>query len=1017
MSRRYWKSIEERDGGEDWLPADRDEFPEPLAVLPDAPGTLGRRGFLKAAGFGLAGTLAAGCQRGPVSKAIPFLNQPEEVMPGRATWYATTCGACSAACGLLVKNRDGRPIKLEGNPQHPLSRGGLCAVGQASLLGLYDRWRHRGPLKRGQPASWADVDADIVSALAAIRHRGGALRLLTGTIVSPTLSATIGRFMATFPNARHVVYDAISSSAILDAHERTHGRRALPRYHFGQAAVIAGVDADFLGTWISPVEFTRGYRDGRSLEGNPPRCSYHAQFESGLTITGTKADWRTRIAPGEEGPVLTQLAARVARRAGLAWPAGDVGMPPVPGAPLDDLAGRLWAARGASLVVSGCQDVAVQVICNFVNHLLGNYGRTIDINRPSYQRGGCDAALGELAAELAAGAVDGLLVAAANPAYDLPADLDFATLARRVDLLVSFAGSPDETAALAGYVCPDHHYLEAWSDAEPAAGCASITQPVLAPIGGTRAIVESLARWMDDARPAYELVRAHWESALFPRRIPVEPFETFWDTAVHDGAVELQVAPRESAASGTSAPLPDPVAAGAAPPEGALSLVLYPSVGQLDGRHAHNPWLQELPDPITKVTWDNCASLSPDAAASLGVREGDVVRIETGGPSPAAAALELPVYIQPGQHDRAVAIPLGYGRASTERFTRAGPHWLESQPGVGPNGLVGINAAPLIVFEGGTLRYGGRAVRIAPTGRRIELATTQRHHSIIEPRQVSSAGSRPIVREMPVSALSAQQPPPGATREGRGLWPDDHPYSGRRWGLIIDLNACTGCSACVVACQVENNIPVVGRDEVRRQREMHWLRIDRYFTDADESVDVVHQPMLCQHCANAPCETVCPVLATVHSADGLNQQVYNRCVGTRYCANNCPYKVRRFNWFTYARADAVENLVLNPDVTVRTRGVMEKCSLCAQRLLEARISARARGEPARDTDVRTACEQSCPAGAIVLGDLNDPASRVAALAKDPRYFQVLEDLNVRPGVGYLAVVRNRDADPGKAGHV
>lgn len=1013
MSRTYWKSLDERDRiGEGT--ADAREFPEPLVSEPDEQGSIGRRGFLKAAGFGLAGVVASGCQRGPVKEALPFLNQPEEITPGRATWYASTCGGCTAACGVLVKNRDGRPIKLEGHPDHPLSRGGLCAVGQASVLGLYDHLRYRAPLKAGQAATWTDVDGDIGAALDAIRQRGGRVRLLTGTVVSPTLEATISRFLATFPDGRHIAYDPLSSSAILDAHARTHGRRLLPHYRFDRASVIVAVDADFLGTWIAPVEFTRAYRDGRSLEGDPPRCSYHAHFEPGLTITGTKADLRTRIAPGDEGVLLSHLTGRVARRAGAAWPADGLGEPPVPGSVLDDLAARLWSAREASLVVAGSQDVRVQLLVNFLNHLLGSYGTTVDLDRPSQQRQGDDGALAGLAAELAAGSIDAFLVAGVNPAYDLPASVDFAAIARRVPLIVSFAGAPDETSALASYVCPEPHFLETWADAEPVAGVLSLSQPVLAPLGATRSLLESLSVWAGDARPAYDLIRSHWEADVFPRQQTVPGFGAFWNAAVHDGVVRLDPAPGVQPSSTPVAPAA-PVSRPAGADADALILVLYPTVAQLDGRHAHNPWLQELPDPITKLTWDNCACLSPATASRLGLAEGDVIRMDAGDAG-SAGSIELPVYVQPGQHDRVVAVPLGYGRAGTERFAAIGPAWIEARPGVGIHGLVGANAAPLLALREGTLQYAGRPARIVPTGARIELATTQRHHSIFEPRHVSTADKRPIVRELPLAGLGSQ-PSPHPPEHGRGdLWPDDHPYTGRRWGLVIDLHACTGCSACVVACQSENNIPVVGRDEVRRQREMHWLRIDRYFTDEGGEVDVVHQPMLCQHCANASCETVCPVLATVHSSDGLNQQVYNRCVGTRYCANNCPYKTRRFNWFTYARPDDTENLVLNPDVTVRARGVMEKCSLCAQRLLDARLTARASGHPLRDGDARTACEQSCPASAIVLGDLNDPESRVARLARDRRHFVVLEELNERPSVGYLAVVRNRPAAPGSDHH-
>ena len=428
-----------------------------------------------------------------------------------------------------------------------------------------------------------------------------------------------------------------------------------------------------------------------------------------------------------------------------------------------------------------------------------------------------------------------------------------------------------------------------------------------------------------------------------------------------------------------------------APPESqpqqptGFTLVLYPSIAMIEGRQAYNPWLHELPDPITKITWDNYASISPATATSLGVSDGDVVRVEN---------IELPVLVQPGQHDRVIAVALGYGRKASERFAALGPRWLDHRPTVNEKGRVGENASPLLAFHDGLLRYERADVKIARTGRRVDLALTQTHHTLSVDGVV-----RPIVQE---TTPGEPAEPPERREE---LWPEDHAYKGHRWGMAVDLNACTGCSACVVACQVENNTPVVGKDEVRRRREMHWIRIDRYYSGPPDNVEVAHQPMMCQQCDHAPCETVCPTLATVHSDEGLNQQVYNRCVGTRYCANNCPYKTRRFNWFNYPREDRLANLVLNPDVTVRTRGIMEKCTFCVQRIQEAKIEAKVLGAPVKDGDIRTACEQACPAGAIVFGDLNDPNSHVARLARDARQYRVLEDLNVGPAVHYLKIVR------------
>ena len=920
-----------------------------------------RRSFLKAAGFSFGGAMLAGCSRAPVEKAIPYLIKPDEITPGRAYHYASTCGGCSAGCGLLVKVRDGRPIKLEGNPQHPLNRGALCAVGQASILGLYDSHRLKHPLKDGRVVTWEDADGAILAELEAIRRERKPVRFLSSTITSPALRAQLDRFLKTSPDAQHVVYDPLSVSAILGAHERTHGARVLPAYRLERAEVIVSFDADFLGTWISPVEYAQLWSARRSPEG---AFSYHVQFESRLTVTGSKADRRVRVAPGEIGGLMNQLAERLAKKGGA-----------------DPLAERLWNTRGKSLVLCGVNDVATQVLCNYINHLLGNYGSTIDLERPSFQRQGDDRQLETLLAELREGQVGALFIHGVNPVADLPDGSDvLAQAIRKVPLTVSFAERQDETASVVRYLCPDHHYLESWSDAEPVSGTLSLMQPVIRPLGGTRPVLESLAAWSGAPGSAHDLLRRHWEAAVFPRQSAERSFQAFWEKAVHDGCVE--VAPVKVATRAFAATAVRPIAP--ARPD-SFELVLYPKAGMLDGRHAYNPWLQELPDPITKVAWDNYACLSPAAAAKLGVSDGDGVRIEAGGRS-----LELPALVQPGQHDRVVAVALGYGRKETERFARIGPKWFERRSGVGEDGRVGKNAAPLAELAGGTLRYTRAGVQLTKNGKRYALASTQTHHSIEQ---------RPVIQEGVVERHHA---------EHANLWPPDHRYPGHRWAMAIDLTACTGCSACVIACQVENNNPVVGKDEVRRQREMHWIRLDRYYSGDGDNVTVAHQPMMCQQCENAPCETVCPVLATVHSAEGLNQQVYNRCVGTRYCANNCPYKARRFNWFDYPREDKLYNMVLNPDVTVRSRGVMEKCTFCIQRIQEAKIEARRRGEKLADGDIQPACQQTCPAGAIVFGDMNDPSSRVARLMKSPRHYRVLDDLNVGPSVTYLALVRNRE---------
>ena len=1005
--KNYWRNWEERETGVD-LVSGEDEFPV-SAGSSGVPPT--RRDFLRLAGFTFASATLTGCSRAPVEKAMPYLIQPEEIVPGRAYFYSSTCAACPAACGMIIKNRDGRPIKLEGNPAHPISRGGLCAVGQASLLGLYDSHRLKNPRKDGREAGWQEVDEAVTARLKAIREGGEAVRFLSGTITSPSLRRSIGSFLAGFRNARHITYDSLSHSALLEAYEKTHGVRVLPHFQFDRAEVIVSFDADFLGAWISPVEFAQGFQAGRRLEGRPPEFSYHVQFESRMSLTGSRADRRVCVAPEELGVVLTHLAARLAKKAEAALDAAGLQDVSVGAGFLDELAERLWQARGRSLVVCGQEDIQAQVLCNFVNHLLGNYGATVDINHPSLQAQGNDRDLEGLLGEIHNEKVAALFVLGANPVYDFAGTAVLAEALRRVPLTVSFSERLDETASVVNIVAPDHNYLESWGDAEPVSGIIGIQQPAINAFGNTRSILETLAQWNGTPRAAYEIVRDTWRSEIFPRQNAQTSFDTFWEQVLQDGFVRVSV--EETRVKGFDRSQVKPILKAIRPDPPSFALVLYPKVGILDGRHAYNPWLQELPDPISKVTWDNYACLSPASAARLGVTDGDVVRLEsTSGER--TLRLELPAFVQPGQEDTTVAVALGYGSVLSQRFGKIGPSWIEARPSVGPNGRVGENAALFRAVGGGRVGSSTASVTVVKTGAHRDLASTQRHHTLKVPKGLEPMMSErpPLVRETTLAAFSrdASAGNPSPETEPKSLWPQDHPYTGHRWGMVIDLSACTGCSACVVACQAENNIPTVGKDEVRRKREMHWIRLDRYYSDRPGEVEVVQQPMLCQQCENAPCETVCPVLASVHSAEGLNMQVYNRCVGTRYCANNCPYKVRRFNWFDYAHDDPLQNLALNPDVTVRSRGVMEKCTFCVQRVQEAKIEAKRQGVPVADGAIQTACQQTCPTGAIVFGDLNDPGSRVNKLLKSGRSYHVLEELNVRPSVSYLTLVRNREEE-------
>jgi len=964
-------------------------------LLPFEDSRSSRRGFLQLVGFGIAGATMSGCTRGPLTKVVPALTPEEGVIPGRAYWIATTCDACEAGCGVLAKCRDGRPIKLEGNPDHPLSRGGLCAVGQANVLGLYDGERFASPLRGSAQATWAQLDGDLAAAFAALESGNGRVRLLTGTLHSPSTRAFAAGFLARFADGRHVIYDGLPASAMLDAHEAAFGRRSAPSIHFDRASTIVSFDADFLSTWISPVAFTRDYTAGRTLDSDAG-ISRHIQFEGRMSLTGTRADERVRLTQDETRAAIAGLCDALEQKAGApqrmagaleSAPRSDV---------LQRVADELWATRGRALVVAGANDFDIQIACAYANQLVDAYGTTLDLDQTSNQRLGDDRAVEKLRSELAAGEVDALIISGVNPGYDWPVDLPLES----AGLVVACAALPDETTARANWVAPLAHGLERWDDAEPVEGLFGLSQPTVPRLRAGRSLRESLARWSGDTREDLELLREHWRTSVFPRQSTSTNFDAFFDAALERGFFAVE--PSSADLRFDSAAVRPP-GARVQLAEGELELVLYPKIGVLDGRHAHNPWLQELPDPVSKLAWDNYACLAPLTASELGFEEGDIVRIADG--------IELPVHVQPGQHEKVVAVALGYGRSGTDRFTGVGPDWIDARPTVEPGGTIGVRALQLSTSDAAARRTLTAVVTLEATGKRDALASTQDHHSLEMPDGLAPHGAEVRNSLAPTATFAAWSADPHAAMRGmhtlpKGeLWTEDH-AGPVQWGMTIDMSRCTGCSSCVLACQAENNVPVVGKDEVRRHREMSWLRIDRYFQGEGDEVTSVHQPMMCQQCGHAPCEAVCPVLATVHSSEGLNSQVYNRCVGTRYCANTCPYKVRRFNWFDYERDDALQNATLNPDVTVRSRGVMEKCSFCIQRIQEAKALAKLEGREVRDGDIRTACQQSCPADAIVFGNLNDETSRVAGLARDPRAFELLEELNVRPAIRYMARIHN-----------
>jgi MoCo/4Fe-4S cofactor protein with predicted Tat translocation signal len=979
----YWKSVEELHEG----PRFTGEFPGGL------PGTAGRhepsrRDFLALMGFTLASAGLTGC-RAPVQNAIPLLVGSDQIVPGVSNWYATTCRGCASSCSLLVKQRDGRPIKIEGNAESTLFGGGTCATGQATVLSLYDDERLRVPLWHGQPARWEEIDQLVPAALQEADNSKRDIVLLSGTITSPSTRAILAEWRGRYPRFQHVEYDAISLSAIRAANQQSFGRAVIPHYAFDKARVIVGLEADFLGTWLSPVEFARQYAANRKPEGTP---ALHIQFESGMSVTGSNADLRVAVPPSQLGLVAVGLLRRIAHKAGL----GEItpAQEPLEAGKLDAVAEELWKHRGESLVVSGSNDVAVQVAVNAINAALGNIGKTIDLAHPSLQRSGDDSVMAGLVEKMNRGEVHTLFMLGVNPAFDYCDPDRFLSGLEKVALSVSFSDRRDETSSHAHAVCPDHHFLEAWGDAEPVESHFSLAQPLIAPLFDTRAAQESLLRWLGHEQPDYyAYLREHWQKSLYPRQQTAHTPESFWERSLQDGVFSAlpgaAVPPAKfhgdwkAAAAAILAEQQKSQSAPAADHgEDHYELHFYESVALRDGRHANNPWLLELPDPISKVTWGNYAAVSPALAKKLDLSDGAVVRLKS-----ERGQIEIPVVVQPGQEQGTISVALGFGR---RQVGRAGQN-------------VGVNAFPLTQMENGQRRFSAKNIRIEKTGRTEKLASTQTHFSM---------EGRPIVLETSLEELHKEAEAAGAEALPT-LWAE-RPHGEHAWGMAIDMNACTGCSACVVACQAENNVPVVGRDQIERIRIMHWIRIDRYYSGPEDDPVAVHQPMMCQHCQNAPCETVCPVLATSTSSEGLNQQVYNRCIGTRYCANNCPYKVRRFNWYNYTEnpqfdfnmENPLGRMVLNPDVAVRSRGVMEKCSLCVQRIQLAKNIALQGKRELADGDIQTACQQACPAQAIVFGDLKDPNSRVSQLQRSRRNYQVLDELGTRPNVGYLKKVRN-----------
>ena len=1026
--KKYWKGIEELRETPEFEQKKHDEFPESLPEDLFSEETVklssSRRDFLKYLGFGVTAASLASCEA-PVQKAIPYLIKPEEVTPGVANWYATNYFDGYDYCDVLVKTREGRPIKIEGNKLSPITKGGVNARVHASVLSLYDSARLKGPVANKQSYSWESVDNAITKKLNEINGKGGNIRILSSTIISPSTKKVIEAFTAKYPTTKHITYDTVSYYAIAKAHESSFGKAVIPTFSLNKADIIVSFGADFLANWLSPVEYATQYAERRKLKDED--MSRHIQFETTMSLTGSNADKRYAIKPSQEGKLLLSLYNKLAGKAGQT---GFTTESTEHEEAIKKVAGQLWNARGRAVVVCGSNDYEAQLLVNEINRALGAYDNIIDIKTPTYTRKGNDADVVSLVEEMKSGAVDALLVYNCNPVYSLPPSLGFEQGVTKVGMSISFSDREDETASKTDFICPDNHYFESWNDAHPRKGVYALTQPVIKSLFNTRQFQESLLKWAGQDISYYDFIKQNWEKELFSKQNEFGLFSAFWNNSVHDGVTTLAGSNEagEAIASENTANVNPAEALNKAAeninsrkPQEGFELVLYEKGGIGIGNQANNPWLHELPDPISKVTWDNYITMSPKQMKEFGFntlngqeQKADIVKLSLNGSS-----VDVPVLAQPGQTYGTIGLALGYGR------TEAGK--------AADN--VGVNAYVFSKAENDYLQYKTGGANIGGSIGKYHLAATQTHHTMM---------GRDIVKEttltkyhkdpasgnaIPLISIKEDHEHVKKPAEELSLW-KKHEEVGPMWNLSIDLNACIGCSACLISCQAENNVPVVGKDEVRRAREMHWIRIDRYYTsDADEhdlsgmenpseNPEVVYQPVMCQHCNNASCETVCPVIATSHSVDGLNQMTYNRCVGTRYCANNCPYKVRRFNWFNYYRDEKFEDvnpamddltrMVLNPDVVVRSRGVMEKCSMCIQRIQEGKLKAKTENRALKDGDIQTACSQSCPTNAIVFGNVNDEKSEVAQLRKNERSYRLLEEIGVRPNVFYMTKVRNKD---------
>ena len=1019
-NKTYWKSADQLNEGNPIIEQlEQKEFAEHIPVnefLGDSEtleeSSTSRRDFLKYVGFSTAAATLAACE-GPVIKSVPYVVQPEQIRPGVANYYATAIADGFDFGSVLIKTREGRPIKVENNSDAPVL-GGANARVHASVLSLYDVKRLQGPKANGTDITWEDLNLQVGAKLKALAATGKEVIILTQTFASPTTSKIVADFITAYPNVKHVTYDSVSESAALDAFETAYGVRALADYDFSKADAIVSVGADILGDWQGG-----GYDSAYSKKRVPHRdhgkghMSQHFQFEANMTLSGAAADFRVPATPTQQKHILAHLYAAITGTS----VSGTLGAGMQ--AKLDKAVKALKAAGSKAVVVSGIQEVGAQQLVLAINNHIQS--EVMNANTPRLIRQGSATEVANVVTAVKNGTIGGLITVGVNPALTLADGAAFAEGLKKLDLSVAFSLKEDETALASQYLAAVPHYLEAWGDYEFKAGSFALAQPTIRPLFDTKQFQDVLLAWTGSSQTYYDAIQANWSDSLIGT--------SSWNTVLHDGFFQTEIT-AENNYQGTT--LSAEAAALAAASSKGLELTLYTKTGMGDGQQANNPWLQEFPDPITRVSWDNYITVAAADAEAAGLKNvnvangalnGSYARVTVGG-----TTLTVPVLIQPGQAKGSVGLALGYGE-------KAG---LQEEMQVGVNAFAFYNDFNTV-----------QEVSISLADGFHEFACVQLHNTLMGRGDIIKETTLEVFNTKDkkywnaIPLVSKNHMEQEVTSEGVDMWQNFDRSIGHHFNLSIDLNACTGCGACVIACHSENNVPVVGKTEVRRSRDMHWLRIDRYYSsettfagdnetkdnidglgdslttfgemeNPSENPQVTFQPVMCQHCNHAPCETVCPVAASSHGRQGQNHMAYNRCVGTRYCANNCPYKVRRFNWFLYNQNDEFDyhmnndlgRMVLNPDVVVRSRGVMEKCSMCIQKTQKTILDAKLDGRPIVDGEFQTACSNACSNGAMTFGDINDKESEITKLKENDRMYHLLESVGTKPNVMYQTKVRN-----------